>query len=463
MFLVLSLLACVKAPGAATASMAPSSNVWLRNSFDTDASSYVGRFVPAGATELDEARAMPLACSRFVTSRFVDGGGVRYAEMFQVSAEASARIGLPVVGSAEAAGGGARTARVEYTLTGKLVSEVADPVAFAECCKTSPDQCSDRYIGEFLQGTGAVLHEARSGGSGALSATSPASGAAGDVAVSASSQWTRAVEFPNPVYFAFKVTQTPYTQQAVSTCPAWVTAPPSTTDGVMVVGQSREVKSEAAARSGAMANAQTQIWQTTGGSAADGADAGGGALTAKEWCVQPKPAGGETRYVGYVLVHVPQAAVDAMRAAARQRAAAVEGAVANPGVVPPGPAVRPSTPPVGVTATPPAPPVAAPSPVVPAAPGGPPMSEADVDRVVAAMQQTAFATDQVGALRMGTAGRALTVAQARRLVEVLAFPADRIVALTQLRPAITDPQNAVALLDLFTFSSDKSKVEALFR
>jgi hypothetical protein len=33
-----------------------------------------------GTKQLDESGAMPLACSRFITARFIDGGGVRYAE-----------------------------------------------------------------------------------------------------------------------------------------------------------------------------------------------------------------------------------------------------------------------------------------------------------------------------------------------------------------------------------------------
>jgi predicted DNA-binding helix-hairpin-helix protein len=64
---------------------------------------------------------------------------------------------------------------------------------------------------------------------------------------------------------------------------------------------------------------------------------------------------------------------------------------------------------------------------------------------------------------MGTAGRSLTVAQAHRLVEELSFSQDRLAAVTALRPLIVDPQAAAALLDLFPFSTDKAKVEALFR
>ncbi len=50
-------------------SNAPMSNVHLRNSFDTDPSVYLGRFVPRDATDLDEGTAMPLTCSQFVKYR----------------------------------------------------------------------------------------------------------------------------------------------------------------------------------------------------------------------------------------------------------------------------------------------------------------------------------------------------------------------------------------------------------
>ena len=51
---LLLLTGCPKNPGPQAPSMAPSSNVYLRNSFDTDPSGYIGRFLPAGLTDLDD-------------------------------------------------------------------------------------------------------------------------------------------------------------------------------------------------------------------------------------------------------------------------------------------------------------------------------------------------------------------------------------------------------------------------
>ena len=96
----LILVSCAKTPGMQSPqgpSLAPSSNVFLRNSFDTDPSSYIGRFLPEGLARLDESSAMPLACSKHISYRFVDGGGVKYTEMLNTSSEVSARLGIPII------------------------------------------------------------------------------------------------------------------------------------------------------------------------------------------------------------------------------------------------------------------------------------------------------------------------------------------------------------------------------
>ena len=64
-----------------------------------------------------------------------------------------------------------------------------------------------------------------------------------------------AIEFPNPVYFAFKVTQTP-NNRATSSCGAWVDNPPAEPGYVFFVGMSRDKKNERAARDGATRTAK---------------------------------------------------------------------------------------------------------------------------------------------------------------------------------------------------------------
>ena len=64
--------------GPQSMSLAPSANVHLRNSFDTDPSAYLGRFVKDSAKGVyDESSTMSLACSEHVTYRRINGGGVK--------------------------------------------------------------------------------------------------------------------------------------------------------------------------------------------------------------------------------------------------------------------------------------------------------------------------------------------------------------------------------------------------
>ena len=100
---------------------------------------------------------------------------------------------------------------MSYELTGKMIGEIKDPAGFADCCKTSPDQCTSRYIGEFIEGRGAIYHQAEKKAAAQAGATDLSSGAGGDVAFSHGTAWERGVEFPNPVvFFAFKISETPY-------------------------------------------------------------------------------------------------------------------------------------------------------------------------------------------------------------------------------------------------------------
>ncbi|MEX1364553.1 MAG: hypothetical protein AB1Z98_15610 [Nannocystaceae bacterium] len=313
----ISLVACAGAQGVPSGpSSAPSSNVYLRNSFDTDPSIYLGRFVPREATDLDEGSAMPLACTEHVEYRFIDGGGVKITESMSVSTEVAARIGVPIVASGTGSGSRTGEVKVEYTLTGKMVADVADPAAFNACCKAQPDQCTDRFIGEFLQGTGTVYRQqAREfdvGGKG----TDPQSGVSGSAAVSHDKQWSQAIEFPNPVYFAFKVTRTPNTR-AVSSCGTWVDTPPVEPGSVFFVGTSRGKNSERAARGGADRDARFEAIKSVAASipmGPDGEPDPSAQAAVNQWamsmqtvesCVEVDKSGRKPRYVGRTLGKLP--------------------------------------------------------------------------------------------------------------------------------------------------------------
>ena len=324
---LVSLIAVLAASGCAGMSQreshsnAPMSNVHLRNSFDTDPSVYLGRFVPRGATDLDEGTAMPLTCSQFVKYRFIDGGGVKVTEAMNVNSQMAARIGVPAVADGKASASRTRQVRVEYVLTGKMVAELTDPAAFEQCCNSNPNQCTDRFIGEFMQGTGTVYREDSNSVAISGQGTNPSNGINGAGGASREKTWTQAIEFPNPVYFAFKVTQTP-NNRTTSSCGAWVDAPPSEPGFVFFVGTSRELRSERAARERAQWDARFKAYVSVAAPMQVGAtdtDQNSAAnmqdqraqqwalgLQAVQTCVEVVQGGRGPRYVGRVLGRLPR-------------------------------------------------------------------------------------------------------------------------------------------------------------
>ncbi len=323
--IVISTLAAAALPACATGmgrdshGAAPMSNVFLRNTFDTDPSIYLGRFVPRDAADLDEGTAMPLTCSQHVKYRFIEGGGVKVIENFSVSSEIAARIGVPMVANAKGAASRNREVRVEYTLTGKMVADIVDPTAFEQCCEGSPGQCTDRFIGEFLQGTGTVYREDSSNVALSGSGTNPTNGVNGDGGASRAKSWTQAIEFPNPVYFAFKVTRTP-NQRTTSSCGPWVDTPPVEDGFVFFVGTSRELKNERAARERAMWDARIKAYGSVATPVApsDDGEADPNAMenqAAQKWamgaqtvetCVEVVQGNRGPRFVGRVLGRLPR-------------------------------------------------------------------------------------------------------------------------------------------------------------
>ncbi|MFH1466807.1 MAG: hypothetical protein ABIO70_20655 [Pseudomonadota bacterium] len=309
----------------------PAQGLSLRNAFDTDPSRYIGRFLPDDLPgPVDETAAMPSACSRFITARTVDAGGVVYDEVFSASSEAAARAGVPAVLGAGLDASFGSLVRVHYTLTRKLVAEIADPASFAACCAEAPGQCTGRFIGEFLEGTGEVSYATGREGGGELDAT------AGGLEVQHGVAWRRSIQFPSPVYFAMKTTRNAYASDAMAPpeggCGPWTESPPRSAQGQYFVGVSALLDAEHTAREAALLDARVQVvrWlgesistgtlrvETTTGSGAGlttalqqrttvQAAAAGVATYVKDqaWCVQAigTPAG--YRYVAKVLAFLP--------------------------------------------------------------------------------------------------------------------------------------------------------------
>lgn len=429
------------------ASLVSSKSVYLRNTFDTDPSTYIGRFVPAGVTDLDESNTLILACSKHIKPRFIDGGGVAFAETVSVSTQVAARIGIPVIADASASHDAGRTARAEYVLTGKLVAEIPDPEAFAACCKAQPDQCTDRYIGEFVQGTGSLLHQAANSTKIEASGTNPQTGVSGGGGLDRSAEWQRVAEFTNPVYFAFKVSPTAYTQGAVDTCPEWTKQVPQAEGGVYFVGRTDNARSEQSARNWALADANNQA-MLAAGLAYDSLNGAPMPIRAEQWCITPTKVRRSTRYSARVLAFLANDSIAQVKQTAEANLAArreQERLAAERDA-----AARPDT-----TAPPPA-------PSEPAPPSGTPAAGAsDVDRIVAAVRAESFSQDKLAALDLAARGARLTAAEARRVLDLFDFSGDKMTALGTLRDKITDPANWSQVVQAFDHSGDREAARKL--
>lgn len=234
----------------------PKPNFFLRTGFDTDPSTYLGRFVPAGTPPeaIDDANAIRTTCSQFFKVRKVGGGGVRYDEYFAASQSASAGLNLPEVSpvTAQASGQAGQVVRVQYTLIEKWVVDLDDPAGYSKCCAEADNHCSPQIIGEFLSGTGRLLY--------ADSSASDASvGMAGNgLEAKDGFIWRQAVDFPQPVFFAFKLTPSQAVAGTPSTQANWDTKVPAVGHGKYFVGVSEWLASEAVARDGALLDARRQ-------------------------------------------------------------------------------------------------------------------------------------------------------------------------------------------------------------
>jgi hypothetical protein len=469
------------------ASLVSSSSIWLRNTYDTDPSIYVGRFVPVGATELDESNTMVLACSKHITTRFIEGGNVEYSEEMQVSTEVAIKLGIPVVASGSGAYEQRRTARASYTMTGKMVAEITDPEAFAACCKAQPDQCTDRFIGEFIQGTGKLEHQASRDIDLQGEGTNPQTGIKGEGGVARSAEYQRAAEFPEPVYFAFKINPTPYTQGAVDTCPDWASQPPPAEDGIYVVGSAENAKTESAARKAALDNAGGLAYQSSGVSVPVRPDS---------WCVTSKKVNkrGKLRYAARVLAFISADEIAAARERARiaaeqdaaRRQAELEAAAeqaklereklererldgggtgGGTGTVDPGNGTGGSEEP-GFEEPGFEEPIDPTNPTDPTNPnpgGGGDKSArtGDIERIMTAVNAESFSEDKLSALQFSAKNASVTAAEARRVLDAFASSDDKLSALRILRDKISDPDNWQVIIDGFSFSDDRETARSL--
>ncbi|MCB9764799.1 MAG: DUF4476 domain-containing protein [Alphaproteobacteria bacterium] len=92
-----------------------------------------------------------------------------------------------------------------------------------------------------------------------------------------------------------------------------------------------------------------------------------------------------------------------------------------------------------------------------------PMAPGPFDGLIRAISAESFGDDKLDVLRSAAAGNHFTCAQLGRIIDQFSFSDEQVEAVRIVRPKIVDPQNAYTLNEHLTFSSDKEKVQALFR
>ena len=241
----------------------PRTGVYLRASFDDDPSHFIGRFVAndLDADDVDENRGIQTECSRFVTYKEVNSSG-SFDEYYNSSTSVRGGLGINNPTKVGPQGSGSighesgTSIRVQYDLQKKLVANVEDPAGFKTCCESSPDNCTDKYIGEFWYGKGTLFENTGQQTGGEANVSAPQG--KGNVEFADGWAWRRSTEFDD-VYFAFRVMD----RVAADDC-SWADRPPKSDEGQYFVGVSPPAPTEDIARTAAMRHARTQAVQYLG-------------------------------------------------------------------------------------------------------------------------------------------------------------------------------------------------------
>ena len=274
----------VTAPNPVGPSVSPPANLFLRNSMDNDPSRYLGRFVTDGSAVLDESNSRKTRCSTLISYSEVGAAGLTVDELFRVSDKAAASLGIPAFGAA-GTGSSESFVRIRYTQTKKMVSDIEDPGAFEDCCKAAPDQCTGRYVGEFIQGTGQFFYA--TGNAAEVNVGGAGGGVAGGLEVKHGMAWQRGMEMTQPIYFAFKTADSGWSGggggSAENIGDDWCDNLPRTTQGTYFCGISDMYASEPTARDAALLHARQQVLRWVEQSIAEG--------QAESWGVSQDEAG----------------------------------------------------------------------------------------------------------------------------------------------------------------------------
>lgn len=101
--------------------------------------------------------------------------------------------------------------------------------------------------------------------------------------------------------------------------------------------------------------------------------------------------------------------------------------------------------------------------VVPSAQVAAGCPEDDFAAILSAIESASFSEEKTGVVETAASGHVFTVEQVGRLVDAMSFSAEKLKVVELTRGRLVDRQNGFKLLEHFTFSADKQKVQALLK
>ncbi|MEL6343234.1 MAG: DUF4476 domain-containing protein [Myxococcota bacterium] len=96
-------------------------------------------------------------------------------------------------------------------------------------------------------------------------------------------------------------------------------------------------------------------------------------------------------------------------------------------------------------------------------PAGMILNHGELNQIRVAINNEAFADDKMAVLLAATAGRPMTTAQARSLVNLFTFDDDKVEAAVILYPQVVDPEQWFTMYSALTFRSSKDTLRAQTR
>lgn len=315
-FLVAAKPGTVPNAGTSLPTMVPASGLYLRNSFDDDPTEYMGGFLMDAKAMPDETAATKLKCSTYVSYKEGNAGGATKKAYFDVSQSAALTLGFPPYVGGKVSGDRNATVLVQYKETKKWQARIADPGGFANCCATYPDQCREKYIGDFVGGTGGIYIESSKDFQAGVGVNNM------DLAlrlkVEDGREFALATVFPNEVAFAFKLKDAPLPNAAAMHDPVcdtdWANQSPPQERGHWETAVSAVLGDEAGARESARDTAAVQMakWlstrvKTSAGGARANTDSGSTIASGSQWSTM---ASGVIDRMDSVCTKVEKASMD---------------------------------------------------------------------------------------------------------------------------------------------------------